>query len=621
MEYLACRDFVRRKIPFYFILIIGLALSSAGIVSSCTGATAFGIHRSFHPNQLCKQHSRNRRRLQHPIVKRMWSSSTSSSSFFLNTPSLSPRFNFSHTPTSFFIPRPHLSASLSHTSWAHNPSDDFGGWALLDSPARPTTTNKAFPSFVVVSVGTSLALLAALFASFSLSRNGFKIQFTSPLQGIWNPIKTHDDQDRAGAEFDASNGSKSTYEAIPFSITTETVTSAIEKPEHVTIPVSVDSTQEEALSVLKTLKIIEDNAEATELCTRREFARWLVKLNSSLERSPKHRIAPIVSLSGSLVTAFDDIIVEDPDFRSIQVLAEAGVIPSKLCWKNSSNYDGSDGQENINFFPDRFISRQDLMDWRAQLEYEFFSGVIDQISIKKAGYMDVKEITSPAVYVDMLAGDRSILRKVFGQSKRFQPNKPSTKAQAAVALTSGRMKEAISAELSRVEAENSAREAEAEEIRSELLSQGDIERFWDEKLREEKSHGFDVQRIYLNAVSKLEEEKINQDKIYAKYLKEKAAMDCQKQLLLSLKKEVDEISEKLASERVIFVDEKYIVQKLLRDLESKHEEMLDTKSTLEAEKEALQILRSWVEDEARRSQARAAVLEEVGRRWKWDDQS
>ena len=28
--------------------------------------------------------------------------------------------------------------------------------------------------------------------------------------------------------------------------------------------------------------------------------------------------------------------------------------------------------------------------------------------------MDVKEITSPAVYVDMLAEDRSILRKVFG---------------------------------------------------------------------------------------------------------------------------------------------------------------------------------------------------------------
>lgn len=28
--------------------------------------------------------------------------------------------------------------------------------------------------------------------------------------------------------------------------------------------------------------------------------------------------------------------------------------------------------------------------------------------------------------------------------------------------------------------------------------------------------------------------------------------------------------------------------------------------------------RSWVEDEAQKNQARAKVLEEVGRRWKWD---
>lgn len=93
--------------------------------------------------------------------------------------------------------------------------------------------------------------------------------------------------------------------------------------------------------------------EANELCTRRQFARWLIKLNSSLERlvpvhhsstllsinlerkhvglrgfhlkwvslssrNPKHRIAPLVSLSGSADNAFDDISVDDPDFQSIQ---------------------------------------------------------------------------------------------------------------------------------------------------------------------------------------------------------------------------------------------------------------------------------------------------------------
>jgi hypothetical protein len=153
------------------------------------------------------------------------------------------------------------------------------------------------------------------------------------------------------------------------------------------------------------------------------------------------------------------------------------------------------------------------------------------------------------------------------------------------------MKEAISAEMSRLEAANSARQDEAEEIRSELLSRGDIQKFWDAKLSVEKNHGSDVERLYFEAVNNLVEEKINQEKINAEFLKEQAAMDCQKQMLLSLKKEVDEVSEKLASERLIYVDEKQTVQKLLRDLEFKHEQIFDTKSTLEAEKEALQMLR------------------------------
>ncbi|KAF7808938.1 uncharacterized protein G2W53_035681 [Senna tora] len=574
-------------------------------------------------------------------------SATSSPSFLFlptKTPSLlqstnNPGFN---PPRPFLcylrptIPRRHISASIAEKnyglSWVspnQNPSDDFGGWAFVEYPVPPKR-KKAFPSYVIVGIGTSLVVLVAAIASFSLSRKGFKIHFGGPLQvlhGILSPIKVRGDQIK-NVEVDTSDENdlmpEVTQETVPAPIT-ETVTSAtVDKLQRVIIPVSVDSTQEEALSVLKMLKILEDDVEANELCTRREFARWLVKLNTFVERNPKRKIAPIVSITGSVVAAFDDIRVEDPDFVAIQALAEAGVIPSKLYSPSWSNSCGSERQENINFFPERFISRQDLIDWRAQIEYEVFPGVLDQISSKKVSFMDAKEISShvsPALYVDMWAGDRSLHRKVFGQSKRFQPNKPSTKAQAAVALTSGSMKEVISAELSRMEAENSARAAEAEEIRSELLRRGDIQKLWDEKLNEEKIRGSDVERHYLDALNNLEAEKVNLDNNYAEHLKEKAAMDCQRQLLLSLKKEVDEMSEMLALERDAYLDEKHIVQQLLKELESKYEEMLDTKSTLEAEREALQIMRSWVEEEARRSQARAAVLEEVGRRWKWVNQA
>lgn len=178
-----------------------------------------------------------------------------------------------------------------------------------------------------------------------------------------------------------------------------------------------------------------------------------------------------------------------------------------------------------------------------------------------------------------------------GQSKRFQPNKPSTKAQAAVALTSGRMKAAISAELSRKEAEWALRQAEKEEIRTGLLDREHIQRYWDEKFKEEKTRGLEVDKLYVAARHELEQEFVVKEKDYGDDLKEKAAMDCQRQLLLSLKEEVDEMSERLAFERDMYVAEKSKLQDILGDLQTRQEKLLDSKSILEAEKEAIRILR------------------------------
>lgn len=160
-----------------------------------------------------------------------------------------------------------------------------------------------------------------------------------------------------------------------------------------------------------------------------------------------------------------------------------------------------------------------------------------------------------------------------------------------MALASGRITEAIASELLRIKAENSARKAEMEDIRSELLDREDIQRFWNDKLNEEKTRGLEVEKAYLAALSDLEQEKILQEKNFAEILKEKAAMECQRQLLLSLKEEVNEISEKLASERSTYVAEKCDLQDMLSDLEAKQESMLDAKSILEAEIEAIRILR------------------------------
>ncbi|KAM0983657.1 hypothetical protein ACFX2C_011175 [Malus domestica] len=501
---------------------------------------------------------------------------------------------------------------------------DYGGWEIVDSPLP--RRSPGLPKIVIVGIGASLAVIVAAIAHFSRSKRGFKFQITSPLHSVHGMLSRGSDTESAnqGALDEDAAVTEASPGTVPV-VDSDNVTSAyVEKLERIIIPVAVDSTQQEALAVLKKLKIIEDDVKADELCTRREYARWLVQLNSSLERNAKHRLVPSVSLAGSIISAFDDVFVEDPDFGSIQALAEAGVIPSKLSQKSSS-YDGLNGYGNINFSPERFISRQDLIDWKAHLEYDFLPGVIEKISTTTTvGFMDVKGMSSDApagLYIDMLTEESSILRKVFGQCKRLQPNKPSTKAQAAVALTSGRIAESVACELLRIKAENSARKAEMEVTRSELLDREDIQKFWDEKMNAEKAHGLEVENAYLAALQDLEQEKIFQEKNFAEMLKEKAAMDSQRHLLLSLKEEVNEMSEKLASERSTYVAERCDLQDTLNDLETKQESMLDTKSILEAEIEAIRILRSWVEDEARKSQARAKVLEEVGQRWKWNNQA
>ncbi|KAI3778885.1 hypothetical protein L2E82_08274 [Cichorium intybus] len=512
-----------------------------------------------------------------------------------------------------------LSASVTRdnieSSSDRRDAEDYNGWAILEETVSPKKRKEGLPKFLLFGIGTSLVALIAVFAHFTLSKKGYVLRFSSPFHVIVDK-KTLSSEDTSNEDEvvitplmeDVSEKADDTAEEVIDHI------SAKEKPGRVVVSVSADPTQQEALLLLKNLKIIQDEVKADELCSRREYARWLVLLNSRLERNPKNRIVPSVALAGSTINAFDDIKSEDPDFVYIQALAEAGVVMSKLSSKNLTS------DVDTNFFPERFISREDLIGWRAKLEYDVITGLNEEILRNKLGFLDARELKSHdlhVIFMDMLANDKSIMRKVFGQVKRFQPTKPCTKAQAAVALTSGKTTELIHQEFSKIKSENSSRKFTIKEIKSELLERGDIQRFWEKKFQDEKRHRLEVESVYFKALKDLEKQKIDKENGVSGYLKEKAALECQKQLLLSLKEEVDEINEKLAYERDNYVDEREKTRVDVSKLEVKYERILDTKSILEAELEALRILRSWIEDEAKKGQARTKVLEEVERRWKW----
>lgn len=498
--------------------------------------------------------------------------------------------------------------------------DGYGGWSVdsVDAPNR-----NVFPRFVHTGIGTSVvAILLAAVAYCSYSRKCFTFRLSAPF-GIFHGFLS------PGISKGTTEVTESIHE-VPVE-STEDIKSGGLKQENeihalgakkrIVVTVPADPTQLEALNALKKLKIIEYDAGADDLCTKREYARWLVKANSMLERRAKHRIIPMGLIPGSAVLAFDDVNIEDPDFWCIQALGEAGIISSRLSsskFSSLSDMAKSNDDERFYFFPDNLLTRFDLLNWRALLEYSNCSELKEKISRTKLHLFDLsasKLDVYPQLLMDLMSGNGSIARRTFGNTRRLQPEKPITKAQAAVALSSGRMAEAIRSELSRFEAEELSRLLEMEEIRVELIQRG-ATKHWEEKLGEVKKLTHQAERYLEGTLFDLVTEKAAEEERFTDFMKEKADLECQRKMLFNFKKEVDEMCEKLAREKVIFMDEKQKVATKLKDLCEDRDAVFEAKSVLEIKKEALQILRSWVEDEGRRILARAKVLEHAAQRWR-----
>lgn len=178
-----------------------------------------------------------------------------------------------------------------------------------------------------------------------------------------------------------------------------------------------------------------------------------------------------------------------------------------------------------------------------------------------------------------------------GNIRRLQPCKPVTKAQAAVVLTSGRMAEAIQHEISRLEAENMSRLHDEEEIRSELIQKGDIQRFWEGELEKEHDQFLVVEKELKVALLSLEDEKKAVNDSLIDYVKERGAFTCREKLLKCLKEEVDQMYDNLASERADLLCEQQNLERYSAELCGKQDAVVEAKLILEAEKEAIRIVR------------------------------
>jgi S-layer homology domain len=158
--------------------------------------------------------------------------------------------------------------------------------------------------------------------------------------------------------------------------------------------------------------------------TRRLFARWLLAANNALYVDmPARQVR-----SGTGTSVFVDVAMTDPDGPTIQGLAEAGIIPSALTTTSPMR----------RFEPDRLLSREDLVLWKVPLDSRQGLPKADLGMVKEVwGFEDAARINPRAlraVLADYQNGDQSVIRRVFGFTTLFQPQKPVSRAEAAMAL-------------------------------------------------------------------------------------------------------------------------------------------------------------------------------------------
>ncbi|CAI9092243.1 OLC1v1027435C1 [Oldenlandia corymbosa var. corymbosa] len=385
----------------------------------------------------------------------------------------------------------------------------------------------------------------------------------------------------------------------------------------VLIPAVVDQVQSQALSALQALKVIEVDVQPGDLCTRREYARWLVSASGVLSRSTVTKVYPAMYIENVTELAFDDIRPEDPDFPSIQGLAEAGLISSKLSRRDMQS-SPDDDHSPVFFSPESPLSRQDLVSWKMALEKKQLPVVDKEILQQLSGFIDLEKIHPdawPALVADIAAGDQGIMALSFGYTRLFQPDKPVTKAQAAIALATGEASEIVGEELARIEAESMAENVVAAHNALVAQVEEEMNASYEKELQLERGKIDAVKKLAEEARAEIERLRAEKEEENLSLLKERAAVDSEMEVLSRLRREMEEQLQTVMNDKAEISYEKERLVKLRKDAEIENQEIARLQYELEVERKALSMARAWAEDEAKRAREQAKSLDEARERW------
>ncbi|WP_181243906.1 S-layer homology domain-containing protein [Chamaesiphon polymorphus] len=162
------------------------------------------------------------------------------------------------------------------------------------------------------------------------------------------------------------------------------------------------------------------------IVTRREYARWLVAAHNRITGSKPTQQVKLATTDTN--PAFQDVPSTNPDFPSIQGLAEAGLIPSPL----------SGDATSVLFRPDTPLTREQMILWKVPLDTRQPLPTASLDAVKQTwGFQDAGKIDPKAmraVLADFQNGDRSNIRRAFGYTTLFQPKKTVTVGEVATTL-------------------------------------------------------------------------------------------------------------------------------------------------------------------------------------------
>ncbi|KNA25357.1 hypothetical protein SOVF_007250 isoform A [Spinacia oleracea] len=388
-------------------------------------------------------------------------------------------------------------------------------------------------------------------------------------------------------------------------------------PGKVLVPAVADQTQSQALMALQVLKVIESDAQPGDLCTRREYARWLVSASSTLSRNLILKVYPAMYIENATELAFDDITPEDPDFSFIQGLAEAGLISSKLSRRDMMSSPDED-IGSFYFHPNSPLSRQDLVTWKMALEKRQLPEADRKALHQLSGFIDIDRIdpdACPALVADLSAAEPGIVALAFGYTRLFQPDKPVTKGQAAIALATGEAVDAVSEEIARIEAESIAEKAVATHNALMAEVEKDINANFEMELLMEREKIDAVQKMAEEAMQEVEKLRAEREEKNIVLMKERATVESEMEVLSKLRHELEEQWQSVMSNKAEISYEKEQMEKLKKETEDENRAITRLQYELEVERKALSMARAWAEDEAKRVQGHAKALEEARDRW------